>query len=139
MAPRRMCFQSLSRPNIHQDRRAFCLIGCAKYTCARSGRSARMSACWSVSERRLALCGSAGRRSVWVAVSLALWEPMGEGAGSIYEGGLAALVRLMRELCGPDWAPAEVLIPRREPADAGPYRSFFRAPIRFNAETTAVC
>src|SRR3954471_4899425 len=44
----------------------------------------------------------------------------------------------MRVLCHPDWAPAEVLIPRREPADAGPYRSFFRAPVRFNAETAAV-
>jgi len=71
-------------------------------------------------------------------VSLALYEPMGEGAGSIYEAGLATLVRLMRELCGPDWAPAEVLIPRREPADVGPYRSFIRAPVRFNAETAAV-
>src|SRR4051812_37546262 len=36
-------------------------------------------------------------------LSLALYEPMGEGAGSIYEAGLATLVRLMRELCGPNW------------------------------------
>jgi len=47
-------------------------------------------------------------------------------------------VRAVRELCGPDWAPSEILIPRREPADAGPYRNFFRAPARFNEETAAV-
>ena len=47
-------------------------------------------------------------------------------------------MRAVRELCGPDWAPSEILIPRREPADAGPYRNFFRAPARFNEETAAV-
>lgn len=69
---------------------------------------------------------------------LALYEPMDKGAGYICEGGLATLVRTVRELCYPDWAPSEVLIPRREPADAGPYRTFFRAPVRFNEETAAV-
>jgi AraC-like DNA-binding protein len=71
-------------------------------------------------------------------LSIALYEPMGRGAGHIYEGGLATLVGAVRELCVPDWAPSEVLIPRREPADAGPYRRFFRAPVRFNEETAAV-
>jgi AraC-like DNA-binding protein len=63
---------------------------------------------------------------------------MGDGAGYICEGGLATAVRTVRELCHPDWAPSEVLIPRRVPADADPYRSFFRAPVRFNEETAAV-
>ena len=55
-------------------------------------------------------------------LSLALYEPMGKGVGHICEGGLATLVGAVRELCVPEWAPSEVLIPRREPADAGPYR-----------------
>src|SRR3954462_11405210 len=71
-------------------------------------------------------------------LSFAPYEPMGKGAGYICEGGLATAVRMVRELCVPGWAPTEVLIPRREPADAGPYRRFFRAPVRFNEETAAV-
>jgi Arabinose-binding domain of AraC transcription regulator, N-term len=71
-------------------------------------------------------------------LSFAPYEPMGKGAGYICEGGLATAVRAIRELCVSDWAPTEVLIPRREPADVGPYRRFFRAPIRFNEETAAV-
>src|SRR5215218_7647310 len=71
-------------------------------------------------------------------MTFAPYEPMGKGAGYICEGGLATAVRMVRELCFPDWAPTEVLIPRREPADAGPYRRFFRAPVRFNEETAAV-
>ena len=50
-------------------------------------------------------------------LSFALYEPMGKGVGHICEGGLATLVGAVRELCVPDWAPTEVLIPRREPAD----------------------
>ena len=71
-------------------------------------------------------------------MTFAPYEPMGKGAGYICEGGLATAVRMVRELCFPDWAPTEVLIPRREPADAGPYRRFFRAPVRFSEETAAV-
>jgi len=71
-------------------------------------------------------------------LSFAPCEAMGDGARYICEVELAATVWAMRELCGPDWAPSEVLIPRREPADAGPYRTFFRAPVRFNEETAAV-
>jgi len=71
-------------------------------------------------------------------LSFVPYEPMGKGAGYVCEGGLATAVRAVRELCYADWAPTEVLIPRREPADAGPYRRFFRAPIRFNEETAAV-
>jgi len=71
-------------------------------------------------------------------LSFAPYESMGKGAGYICEGGLATAVRMVRELCVPGWAPTEVLIPRREPADTGPYRAFFRAPVRFNEETAAV-
>src|SRR3954454_12696267 len=71
-------------------------------------------------------------------LSFAPCEAMRDGARYICEVDLAATVWAMRELCGPDWAPSEVLIPRLEPADAGPYHTFFRAPVRFNEETAAV-
>ena len=50
-------------------------------------------------------------------LSFALYEPMGKGVGHICEEGLATLVGAVRELCVPEWAPSQVLIPRREPAD----------------------
>ena len=40
-----------------------------------------------------------------------------------------------RTLCGSDWSPAEVLLPRAAPADQAPYRRHFRAPVRFNQES----
>jgi AraC-like DNA-binding protein len=44
----------------------------------------------------------------------------------------------MRALCGPEWAPAEVLLPRPPPPDLGPFERLFRAPVRFDAGTAAL-
>jgi len=56
----------------------------------------------------------------------------------VAEGGLATSVQVLRDLCGADWAPSEVLIPRRAPANPEPYRACFRAPVRFDQETAAL-
>jgi AraC-like DNA-binding protein len=45
---------------------------------------------------------------------------------------------VIRELCGSELEPNEVLIPRRLPDDLEPYREVFRAPVRFNQETAAL-
>ena len=50
------------------------------------------------------------------------------------DGAAAMMLNVMRSLCGPDWAPAEVLLAHRRPADGRPYRQVFRAPLRFDAE-----
>jgi AraC-like DNA-binding protein len=50
------------------------------------------------------------------------------------DGAAAMMLNVMRSLCGPDWAPAEVLLAHRRPADERPYRQVFRAPLRFDAE-----
>ena len=42
--------------------------------------------------------------------------------GRLYDGMLALLANLMRELVGPAWNPTEVLLPRAAPADDRPYR-----------------
>jgi AraC-like DNA-binding protein len=45
---------------------------------------------------------------------------------------------VLRDICGPAWAPAEVLVPRRVPARQEAYRSAFRAPVRFNQDLAAL-
>jgi AraC-like DNA-binding protein len=44
----------------------------------------------------------------------------------------------VRNLCGPEWRPVEVLFAHRRPEDVRPFRRFFRAPLRFDAERTAL-
>jgi AraC-like DNA-binding protein len=62
----------------------------------------------------------------------------GRGSGIIAECLLATVVSVLRELCGADWAPSEVLLARRAPEDTNAFRSFFRAPVRFNQEMTTL-
>ena len=61
-------------------------------------------------------------------------EPEAEGAALHMERALAKATNLLRALCGSDWAPSEVLLPHSAPADATPYKAFFRAPVRFDQE-----
>jgi AraC-like DNA-binding protein len=78
------------------------------------------------------------RGAVVAALSYSVYGPAGEGAIHISEGALATGIRVIRELCGAELVPGEVLIPRRPPMDPGPYRRLFRAPIRFNQERAAL-
>jgi len=63
---------------------------------------------------------------------------MGEGAGLVCEAALAAMTQVVRELCGPQWVPTEVLVPQRTPRNPEPYRSLFRAQVHFNQEMAAL-
>jgi AraC-like DNA-binding protein len=56
----------------------------------------------------------------------------------IYDLSIALICNIMRDLCGEEWNPTEVLLPRRQPQDLAPYRCFFRAPLRFNTEQCGV-
>jgi len=60
------------------------------------------------------------------------------GSGLIAECALATITQVLRDLCGPDWALAEVSMPRRAPTDQSPYRFFFRSDVRFDQETAAL-
>jgi AraC-like DNA-binding protein len=73
-----------------------------------------------------------------VVLGYSVYEPRGEGALHISEGGLATAIRVIRELCRSELAPIEVLIPRRPPANPEPYHRLFRAPVRFNQESAAL-
>ncbi len=56
----------------------------------------------------------------------------------IYDLTMAVLCRIMRGLCGESWNPTEVLLSHPPPRDLAPYRRFFRAPLRFDVEQTAL-
>ena len=69
-------------------------------------------------------------------IGYAVYQPGTEGADQLRDGAVAIGFNMMRELCGA--LPDEVLLSRRPPADARPYRGFFRVPVRFDAEQSAL-
>jgi AraC-like DNA-binding protein len=73
-----------------------------------------------------------------VVLSCLQYGSAGRGGGLIAESLLATIVTAFRELCGAAWAPSEVHLARRVPEDSNAFRSFFRAPVRFNQELTAL-
>lgn len=68
----------------------------------------------------------------------ALYEPGVERAEVVYDLVLASIWNILRALCGSRWLPREIRFMRRRPIDARPYRSFLRAPLRFDCEQSAV-
>lgn len=71
-------------------------------------------------------------------VSYAPYQPDIEGIGLHCERAIAAITCILRDLGDADWAPEEVLLPRRQPADRQPYAGFFQAPVRFEQEIAAL-
>ncbi|MGH1575129.1 AraC family transcriptional regulator [Methylobacterium sp. P31] len=73
-----------------------------------------------------------------VVLSYAPYEPEAVGAALHSERALAQSTNVLRALCGADWAPLEVLLPRSAPPDTAAYRAFFHAPVRFDQEMAAL-
>ena len=73
-----------------------------------------------------------------VLFSIAVYQPAAGSADQISDGALAVTVNALRSLCGSDWSPAEVLVPRATPAAREPYLRHFRAPVRFNQESATL-
>lgn len=61
-----------------------------------------------------------------------------EGREHIIDAAVATAFNTMRSLCGPEWNAAEVRLARDRPRDVAPYKDFFGAAVRFNAEESAV-
>jgi len=68
----------------------------------------------------------------------AVCQPDAQALEQIYDLSLAVACNIMRSLCGPAWNPIQVMLSRHRPQDQRPYRRFFRAPIRFDAEQSAL-
>jgi AraC-like DNA-binding protein len=60
------------------------------------------------------------------------------GAAHAYDLVMAFEFNILRALCGAQWLPREVSFSHAKPGDLGPYRQFFRAPLRFNADRTEI-
>ena len=50
----------------------------------------------------------------------------------VYDCAIAIGCSLLRDLCGPDWAPSRVMLGREAPRNTAPYKKFFRCPITYD-------
>jgi AraC-like DNA-binding protein len=73
-----------------------------------------------------------------VLFTFSVYDPETESADQISDGSIAVTVNAIRFLCGADWNPTEVFLPRAAPADQEPFRRHFRAPVRFNQESAII-
>lgn len=60
------------------------------------------------------------------------------GTDQVSDCAIAVGWNIMRTLCGPDWLPSEVRLRHDHPLDIEPYRRFFNAPLKFNAEHSSL-
>ena len=65
-------------------------------------------------------------------------QPGVEAIEQIFDLSIAVTYNIMRSLCGNAWTPTEVMLSRKKPRNISPYKNFFKAPIRFNAEESAI-
>jgi AraC-like DNA-binding protein len=79
-----------------------------------------------------------GTNSGTAVLSYAPYGSEAESAAIHSERALATLTNALRALCGAEWAPEEVLLPRYRPRDTIFYDHFFRAPVRFDQEMAAL-
>lgn len=71
-------------------------------------------------------------------LTFAAYQPDSRNAEQITEAAMAVMANALCTLCGADWRPAEVLLPRTAPNETEPYRRHFRAPVRFNQESASL-
>src|SRR5450631_3141963 len=71
-------------------------------------------------------------------LSYEIYHPRIEPTNQLGDAAVAAVFNIVRELCGAEWKPDEIRFAHRKPEDVGPFRRFFRVPLRFDAEQYAV-
>ncbi len=79
-----------------------------------------------------------GEDARFASYGYALYEPAVERTDVVYDIVLTSIWNVLRTLCGNHWLPHEIQFMRRRPPDTRPYRSFLRAPLRFDCEQAAV-
>lgn len=67
-----------------------------------------------------------------------IYETEVPAADQVHAGSIVVALRIMQDLCGPNWRPTEVRLPFRKPVDTEAYRRIFKAPLRFDAEQAAL-
>lgn len=71
-------------------------------------------------------------------VGYQIYQRGAQANDQVADGAVAVIFNFMRELCGPDWKPAEAWFAHRKPADIAPFRRFFGVALRFDAEENAL-
>lgn len=56
----------------------------------------------------------------------------------IYDIAIAIACRILRQLCGPQWAPLRVQFSRKQPREIAPYLKLFRSPVHFDADISGI-
>lgn len=59
-------------------------------------------------------------------------------SNQFWDHGLAMACTVTRMLCGAGWAPRSTFLRRPAPNDAGPYNRYFRSPVAFDSDITAL-
>jgi len=59
-------------------------------------------------------------------------------ARQLQVGAVTAMFNILQDLCGPHWLPAVVTFATRAPSNLRPWHQFFRAPLRFDSDESAV-
>ncbi|MGO4525192.1 AraC family transcriptional regulator [Microvirga sp. 2MCAF35] len=70
--------------------------------------------------------------------TFSVYQPETESVDQITDGSLAVAANAIGAVCGGEWRPMEVLLPRAAPKDPEPFRRHFRAPVRFNQEVATL-
>ena len=68
----------------------------------------------------------------------AIYEHEVPSSDQIYAASVAIAFQIMRELCGAEWRPSEVLFPFRKPHDPDVFKRFFQVRPRFGAQQAAL-
>jgi AraC-like DNA-binding protein len=66
------------------------------------------------------------------------YQPQAPATDQVGDGAIAIAFNILCDLCGPDWLPIELRFVHTKPTDVAPFRHFFKAPLRFDAEMYAV-
>jgi AraC-like DNA-binding protein len=64
--------------------------------------------------------------------------PSATGAADFCDGATAAISRMLRGICGENWRPLRVRLPRRRPANVTPYLETFGCEVTFGADFASI-
>jgi len=78
------------------------------------------------------------RSSGYSRLVYAIAEPDMTDTGQLQLGAMTVSFNIMQELCGHGWLPAVITVASRAPTNLRPCQQFFRAPLRFDSEESAV-
>jgi AraC-like DNA-binding protein len=73
-----------------------------------------------------------------VALGYSIYRPRVPGVSQLYDVAIAIGYRALVDLCGPTWKPLRVQFSHVRPDDLKPYRQFFGANLRFDAEVSGI-